>query len=127
MQDSKHNPEGYLDLTAYAALEEIPQAGEIWTYERKRGKIVEVLIVRNHGNVATSLILVGTCYDDCIPVRLGRSNTRSRYFTNPQMLSFVLTKNLRECVARLPDIEFEAVCGTVQNTIFPDRWKGGKA
>ena len=123
MQDSRHNPEGYLDLTAYKAMEEIPQAGEIWTYERKPGKIVEVLIVRNHGTVATSLILVGTCYDDCVPVRSGRGNTRR--FTNPQMLSFVLVKNLRECVARLTDAEFAEIRGTVKKTIFPERRKGG--
>ena len=124
MQDSRHNPEGYLDLTAYAVLEETPQSGEIWTYERKPGKLVEVLVVRNHGTVATSLILVHTCYDDCVPVRIGRGNTRR--FTNPQMLSFVLTRNLRECVARLTDAEFAEIRGTVKKTIFPDHKKGGQ-
>lgn len=125
MQDSRHNPEGYLDLTAYAVLEETLQSGEIWTYERKPGKLVEVLVVRNHGTVATSLILVHTCHDDCVPVRIGHGNTRR--FTNPQMLSFVLTRNLRECVGRLTDAEYDAIRGTVQRTIFPNNKKGGNA
>ena len=122
MEDSRHNPEGYLDLTAYKAIEEIPQAGEVWTYERKPGKSVEVLIIRNHGTIASSMVMVNTCYGDCVPVRLARSNQRR--FTNPQMLSFVLVKKLRERVGCLPAAEFAALRRTVVRTIVGNEREG---
>lgn len=119
MRSNKHNPEGYLDLTAYGAIHGTPKAGEVWKYERKDGKIAEELIVRNFGEISNCLLVINDCMENCISIRAKAGNDTCRY-VNPQMLHYVFNKNLRLFVKRIPDDDFIRVVETLKNTLDLD-------
>lgn len=119
MRGKKHNPEGYLDLTAYKALYGTPKAGEVWKYERRDGRVVEELIVRNYGEVSSGLLIVDDCTDNCITVKSRPGNDTFRY-VNPQMIHYIFNKKLRYFVKRLSDEDFARVIKTLKKTLNLD-------
>lgn len=119
MRSNKHNPEGYLDLTAYGAIHGTPKAGEVWKYERKDGLIVEELIIRNYGEICNCLLVIDDCMDNCISVKARAGNDTHRY-VNPQMMHYIFTKKLQMFVKRIPDEEFLRIVDTVKATLDLD-------
>lgn len=116
MRDNKHNPEGYLDLTAYGAIHANPKPGEVWKYERRDGKIVEELIIRNYGEFCNTLMLIDDCMENCISVKARPGNNMNRY-VNPQMLHYTYNKKMQMFVMRISQEEFLRVVETVKNTL----------
>lgn len=119
MRSNKHNPEGYLDLTAYKAIYGAPKPGEVWKCERKDGKIVEELIIRNHGDVSTCLVVIDNAMENCITVKARPGCDLFRY-VNPQMLHYVFNKKLQLFVKRVPDDDFARIIDTIRNTLDLD-------
>ena len=116
MRDRRRNPEGYLDLTAYRALEGAPKSGEVWKYERKGGGIVEELIIRNHGDYCACLLVIDDCMPNCIPVKARPGNDINRY-VNPQMLHFIYTAKLKLFLKRVPDENFVKIVEKLKYTL----------
>lgn len=97
------NGAGYYDETAYKALSGMAKPGEIWTFENK-GKEEEALIIKNHGNVCTVLMLTDDFNKKCIQV-MGRKAK----WTDPRLLRFLFNDRLAQFVKALPDGEFSEV------------------
>lgn len=116
MKHNKRNPEGYLDLTAYGAIEGTPKPGEVWKYERRDGNIVEELVIRNYGDFCNTLMVIDDCMENCISVKARPGNDMNRY-VNPQMLHYTYTKKFHTFVKRIADDEFIRIVETLKNTL----------
>lgn len=97
------NGEGYADPTAYEAVRGMAKPGEIWSYKDK-----EVLIVRNQGTYCNILQLG--------PFKKGSVDVAGRY-ANPGMLSYAFNDMLTECVWKVSNEEFEAICDEIAEAL----------
>ena len=123
MRSNKHNPEGYLDLTAYGAIHGNPKPGEIWKYERKDNLIVDELIIRNYGEFCTCLMVIDDCMENCISVKARPGNDMKRY-VNPQMLHYTYNKKMQMFIKRIPEDEFLRTVEIVKKTLDLDSLLG---
>ena len=102
------NGSGYYDETAYKAFMGMAKAGEIWTTMDGRE---EVLILRNQGTFCNCLTLTDRLRDkQCIEI-CGMG------YTNPGMIKYLFNDRLGRIKARLPEAEFAAVNGAVEDAM----------
>lgn len=116
MRSNKHNPEGYLDMTAYRAIYGAPKPGEVWKYERRDGVVVDELIIRNFGSFCSTLLVIDDCMENCISVKARPGNDMHRY-VNPQMLHYTYTGKLQMFVKRIVDEEFLRIVDVLIRTL----------
>lgn len=101
------NGSGYYDETAYNGMNQMPQAGEVWTYTNN-GSIRqrEILIIKNHGTFCTALNLLDEEKDGCIAVT---GHAGFERYTDTRMIQYIYNTNVGRCITELPKEEFEAI------------------
>lgn len=100
-KDLKRNASGYKDETCYKGITAPPKAGEIWV---SKDGTKHWLILQNHGNVCSTLLL-GTEQKEGSIMVMGRVPM----YTTPVMVGYTFTVYVATFVKKIPDEKLEEI------------------
>lgn len=115
----KRNGSGYKDETAYKAFMSMAKAGEVWTANDGRER---VLILKNQGSFCNCL----TLKDDDKHEGNMEIISAGLMYTNPGMVKYLFNSRLGSFVQKLPATEFDAVVQAVEDALSIGRKKVDK-
>ncbi len=100
------NGSGYYDETAYNGLNGMVKEGEVWTSTNNLGSsLKEFLIVKNHGNFCTALLMC----DEPAPNRIEVNGICFKRYTDPRFVQYIYNSNIAQRLAKLPDNNFDEI------------------
>ena len=110
----KRNGSGYVDPTAYIAINDAPKGGEIWQLSNG----AEILILKNHGTMSTAIKLTDRPNPGAVEVI-----SRQIKYADMRFVQYVFNSDLGQYVKTLP--EYAGILAT--NTILVDLDDGEQA
>lgn len=104
------NGSGYYDETAYKAFMGMAKAGDIWTANDGKER---VLILKNQGEFCNALTLLDTCKHS----QMMEITSAGTHYTDPGMVKYLFHSRLGAFVQRLPADEFKKVREAVEDAL----------
>ena len=96
----KRNGSGYVDPTAYVAINDAPKGGEIWQLSNG----AEILILKNHGTMSTAIKLTDRPNPGAVEVI-----SRQIKYADMRFVQYAFNSDLRQYVKTLPEPDYLAI------------------
>lgn len=96
----KRNGSGYVDPTAYIAINDAPKGGEIWQLSNG----AEILILKNHGTMCTAIKLTDRPNPGAVEVI-----SRQIKYADMRFVQYAFNSDLGQYVKTLPEEQYRGI------------------
>ena len=96
----KRNGSGYVNPTAYIAINDAPKGGEIWQLSNG----AEILILKNHGTMSTAIKLTDRPNPGAVEVI-----SRQIKYADMRFVQYVFNSDLGQYVKTLPEEQYRGI------------------